>query len=656
MENGWTIEDACELYNVGRWGLGFFDVDDRGHLVAKTENATDISIVDSIEAACLEHGLQPPFIVRFPHLLRSRMVQINRAFDDAIAQFGYRSSYRCFFPAKVNQHRDVIAAAIRFGREFSGGMEAGSKAELCSLLLMADDDMPLLCNGFKDRRMIELALRGMQLGRNVTIVIEKLSELAMVVEVSTELGLRPRLGVRIKLAARSGGRWNASGGTKSKFGMSVSQLLEAIGQLRDHEMLDCLYLLHFHPGSQISNVRKIKLSIVEAARVYVDLIQMGVPLTTLDVGGGLAVDYTGERSQDPSSKNYSLHEYANDVVYYIQQVCREAKVVEPHIVSESGRAIAAHHSLLVIEVLETQSSVPSITPTDLEVCGSMTLLVELKDILESVSPGNLSESYHDAQAAIESVWQMFSLGAINLRQRAYAEQLAGSIFQKITRQLNQLAFVPSELADLRHQLANTYIANFSLFQAVPDAWALDQVFPVVPLHRLQEKPNRRAVVGDITCDSDGQINRFIGSDGGSNSLPVHEINGQPYYLGIFLIGAYQEALSDDHNLMGDFHAICVDEDGSIKVRRGESVLGVLENVDYREQELRDSLRNSVAHALVCDAEKAEITAIFESVMDSYTYLQPATPSVMDSAVRTRRDAAADDHFSPNTPKHGYDVR
>ena len=629
-ETNWTVEDSIDLYNLKRWGSGFFDVDQRGHLVANPSNTNQsVSVFDAIQTAS-ELGHNAPFIVRYLDIIEQRIAQINNAFNAAITEFEYAGSYRCFYPAKVNQHADVIAATIRAGKKFGGGVEAGSKAELLALLLMTDNTVPILCNGFKDRTIVEMAMRGSQLGRDVTIILEKPTELDLVIAVGRELGIRPKLGVRIKLAARSGGRWNASGGAKSKFGLTVSELLDVVSKLKHELMIDCLYLLHYHPGSQISNARKIKTSIVEAARIYADLVTNGAPLTTIDVGGGLAIDYTGEKNRDPSSKNYSLEEYANDVVFNIQQVCKETKVAQPNIISESGRAITAHHSMLVVPILASQQSDHGIETIDDAICQSNPVLSELKLSYDSLHPHNLSECFHDAEAAIETVWQMFAHGSLTLDQRACAEKLVGIIYRKIASMLGELDFVPSELADLRHQLAETYIANFSLFQAIPDAWALNQIFPVAPIHRLDQRPTKNAVIGDITCDSDGKIDCFIGSKGGRNSLRLHALDGNPYYVGIFLIGAYQEALSDDHNLMGNFHVISVSSNGDIDVRPGASAIDVLAHVHHEKEQLCESLEQSITSAVqesrIPDNEQQSFRKFFESVMQTYTYLAPERTS------------------------------
>lgn len=644
----WTTSDASETYNIDRWGSGFFGIDEQGRLVVHSgPDAKTVAIVDAVESAIAE-GLEPPFLVRYPDIIRQQIVQINAAFASAIEESQYTGNYRFFYPAKVNQHREVIQSVIESGRPFGGGVESGSKAELFALLLMTDESVPILCNGFKDHTMVEMAFRAMQLGRDITIVIEKPVELELLLECYHRIPIRPKLGVRVKLASKSGGRWNDSGGSKSKFGLSVLQLMEVVKRLRASNLLDCLELLHFHPGSQISNIRKIKTSLIEAARIYVDLLRIGAPLNTIDVGGGLAVDYTGQHSNSQSSRNYDLEEYANDVVHHIQQVCLQSDVPQPNIISESGRAITAHHSLLVVPVLKIQDSVEEFGPVDDAICQSANILKELKGILETIDDLSPSESFHDAQTAMDSVWQLFTNGAITLQQRSCAEQLAAKIYRNVASQLDELDFVPDELGNLKHQLADTYIANFSLFQAVPDSWALNQVFPVVPIHRLNERPTRQGVIGDITCDSDGQINCFTGGSGGNSSLPLHELRSEPYLLGIFLIGAYQEALSDDHNLMGNYHVVSVAANGTVSVCPGATTAEVLENVNHSQAGLNESIENSLQSALqrslITKDEKQEIREFLESVMLSYTYLS-ATPEPGDNQVALSYAATHPRHAS-----------
>jgi arginine decarboxylase len=643
--NHWSIEDSTDLYNIHEWGCGFYGVDGRGDLYANLNGQPErqVRIMDVVEKVQAE-GLDAPLLIRFPEIISQRTKQINEAFRRAIQEFEFKGTYRCLYPAKVNQHHEVIESVIRAGQPYGGGVEAGSKAELLSLLGMTDNNMPILCNGFKDQRIVEVAMRAIQLGRNLTIVIEKPNDLELILNCAERLDVCPTLGVRVKLAARTGGHWQASGGAKSKFGLNVSQLRQVIRTLKDRDWLDALTLLHFHPGSQISNVRKIKASLIEAARIYADLYKSGVPLKTIDVGGGLAVDYTGEQNQDPSSMNYTLQEYANDVVYYIQQVCDQMQVPHPNIYSESGRALTAHHSMLVVPIVETtpDTYVEKFESIDQAVCQSSPLLAGLNDIYRSLNQQNLVESYHDTQTAIETVWQMFSHGSLHLDQRICAEQLVWAICGRIQEMLAKLDFVPRELENLHHQLADTYLANFSLFQALPDSWALNQIFPVVPIHRLDERPDRRGVLADITCDSDGQISCFIGGAGPNKSLPLHSSNGQPYYLGIFLVGAYQEALSDDHNLMGKFHVVSVgrnDQSNRIEIMHGSTVREVLEHVNYNMNHLRESVESSVREALadrrIDRNQSREILAFFDVVVEDYTYLSEVfgPPPVLNSTIR-----------------------
>ena len=640
----WTTEDAVELYNLNRWGAGYFDIDSDGFIVVQADkqnrpgqSGQSWRLMEIVQSA-VQRGLQAPFLVRFPDLIRRRADEIHSAFASAIRESNYTGSYRCFYPIKVNQHFEVIQAAMQALAPNGGGLEAGSKAELLAAITITDSAIPILCNGFKDRSIVEMALRAIQLGRDLTIIIEKPNEIDLVLEGSRRLGIRPKLGLRVKLASRTGGHWQSSSGAHSKFGLSAPELMLAIDQLRQNGMLDQLRLLHFHPGSQITNVRKIKSSLIEVGRIYVNLVQQGVPLKTIDVGGGLAVDYTGQQNKDPSSMNYTLGEYANDVIHYIQLVCGDAGVPHPDIISESGRALVAHHSVLIVPVIGTSGSRPGepieVAAGDLQ---QITPLAELKEIYDTVNGKNLLEDFHDAQTAFEMALQMFSAGTINLEQRATAERLHWSICRRINQQLDSLDFIPRELENLRHQLADTYFGNFSLFQALPDSWALNQVFPIVPIHRLNERPARTAVLGDITCDSDGHIDCFIGATGQRNSLPVHELRktkGQPlpYYLGIFLVGAYQEALSDDHNLMGKFHIINVH--GSLdepEIVVGSTLLEVLAHVHHEPLQISRRTADSVSQAIQSgriDAEQGEqIQTFFDSIRTAYTYLNvPPSPS------------------------------
>ena len=621
--NKWTQGDSCDLYNIARWGCGYFDIDEAGFLTAKSQSGgKNFKILNAVESA-RRQGFNAPFIVRFPNIIHDRIRSIHASFAAAIGEFGYGGSYGCFFPAKVNQHQEVVAAVIESVKECGGGVEAGTKAELLAMLLMTDNSVPILCNGYKDETIIELAFRAIQLGRSVTIIIEKPNEVDVIAKFADQFGFCPTLGVRVKLAAQSGGRWNASGGSKSKFGLTIPQLQSVVARLRELELVQCLQLLHFHPGSQVSNIRKIKNSLTEATRIYAELYKADVPLKTIDVGGGLAVDYTGSKTNSPSSRNYSLQEYANDVVYYVQQVCSQASVPEPDIISESGRWVSAHHSMIVIPVIDSVLGIVGDATIDTTICDSIPLLAEMKEIYEADQLENLSECFHDTHVAIVNAWQMFAHGTLSLQQRTSAEQMAAQIYRRIADKLGDLEFVPPELDELRHDLAETYVANFSLFQALPDSWALDQLFPIMPLHRLTERPSIRAVIGDITCDSDGAINCFVGSSNAGKSLPLHELNGKPYYLGIFLTGAYQEALSDDHNLLGDFHVLNVACDGEVTIRKGATTIDVLAHVHHSPETIMEKIEQCMS----CDADlpvatREEIRQTLQSVVHGYTYLSP----------------------------------
>lgn len=639
LDNQWSVQDAADMYNLERWGVGYFDIDDEGFVVAvpQEDGSKNVRLHELVEHFQLK-GAAPPLLIRFPGIIRRRMAELNNAFATAIRNFEYGGTYSCIYPVKVNQHLEVIQAAIESGRRFGGGVEAGSKAELLAIIAMTDNDTPLLCNGFKDPSVVEMAMRAIQMGRQMTLVIEKPNELQLVIDCVRRLGIRPKLGIRVKLSARGAGHWQSSGGSRSKFGLSIPELLDAVAEMREHDLLDCLHLLHFHPGSQITNVRKIKASIIEATRIYADLVQQGVPLKIIDVGGGLAVDYTGYRNKEPSSMNYTLQEYANDVVYYIQMVCDQAEVPHPKIYSESGRALVAHHSMLIVPIVGTsqtnvgQVRLPPTNKADMD----MSPLTELTGIMEELSLKNVLESFHDAQTSMEIALQMFSNGSLTIEQRAMAEWMTWSICVKINSFLDDLEFVPPELDELRLNLADTYFANFSLFQALPDAWALGQLFPVMPIHRLTERPCRVGILGDMTCDSDGKIDCFIGSSGERRWLPLHPLNNNTYLLGIFLVGAYQESLSDDHNLMGKFHILTVDEDdpfGKSKLIYGSTLREVLEHVHHdwpwMASNLRDSVDDAIRNQRVSAELGEEIFSFYEAMSEKYTYLtdeivEPAT--------------------------------
>ena len=631
----WSVEDAVELYGLKRWGLGYFGVDADGFVMVcphRGESSQSVRIWDIVQQA-QANGLVAPLLIRFPELIRQRSREIHAAFNHAIEGFGYRGSYRCFYPIKVNQHCEVVNAAMQAVLASGGGLETGSKAELLAAITTTPTDVPVLCNGFKDKHVIEMAVRASQLGRSITVIIEKSSEIELLLETVQRLKVRPKIGIRVKLAARTGGHWQSSGGAKSKFGLTIPQLNAAIDRLVHHDLIDCLQLLHFHPGSQITNVREIKSSLIEIARIYAGLVQQGVPLQTIDVGGGLAVDYTGLQNKDPSSMNYTLAEYANDVVHYIKTVCDESAVPHPDIISESGRALVAHHSMLVVSVIGT-SHIDTETSFefDVEEIRDVAPLRELKEIHDSLNINNLAEDFHDAQTAVELALTLFSAGVLTLKQRALAERLGWSICNRINEQLDRLEFIPRELQELKHQLADTYFGNFSVFQALPDSWALQHVFPVVPIHRLEQRPNRHGILSDITCDSDGSISCYIATGSEQKSLPLHSCDGQegePYRLGIFLVGAYQEALADEHNLLGKFNIVNCHGPNQFDFVTGSTLLDVLQQVNHSPNKMADQLSRAISASVKSGAIDVktgqDILHFFDVVKNRYTYLDQPEP-------------------------------
>lgn len=670
-QNLWTTHDAVHLYGLDRWGRGFFNVNEHGNIAVKTEAANGQSVQydlnQVVESAAGQESV-PPLIVRFPGIIRQRIRQISNAFDNAIAEFEYEGHYHCIYPIKVNQHAEVVESVLQAQQQHSVGLESGSKAELLAVIARAENNTPVLCNGFKDSAIIEMAFLACAAGRNITIVIEKPSDVELIIEVSKQFTCRPRIGVRTKLGWKGAGHWSSTAGIKSKFGLNSTELLDCVNRLREHDLLQHLQLLHFHPGSQINDVRLIKSALIEATRVFADMVLDGVPLDTIDVGGGLAIDYTGNQNNQPSSMNYTLQEYANDVVYYIQMVCQQAGISHPNIYSESGRAVVAHHSILVVPVFATSER-----PKDSLKLGeqetkdaydpNLQPLSQLREILVDVEnriaagSANLdarvfSEAYHDAQQSLEMALQLFVNGHLTLRQRSLAERIYWRICYQIREVLNRLDFVPEDLKELRDHLADTYFCNFSVFQSLPDFWALEHLFPIVPIHRLDERPRQRGVIGDITCDSDGKIDKFLsGTSGKTNSLPMHEFNsGQNYYLGIFLVGAYQEALSDDHNLLGKFNTVIVDSQSSdsqpqLKLLPGSDLREVIEHVNHNWSDLVRRFAD------VCDAQLVDgignasnirkAKEFFESLSRHYTYLSQVSFSQIGKVNEVTQEAISE---------------
>jgi arginine decarboxylase len=626
----WSVVDAAELYEVARWGNGYFSVNDAGHVsvhpTKERGRAIDLKqLVDRLQL----RGIDLPILIRFAEILKHRLGEIHGAFQAAIGEHKYQGNYCCVYPIKVNQQRQVVEEVLQFGRPYKFGMEAGSKPELLAVVAMASNDTPIICNGFKDAEFIETAMLAHKIGRQIIPVVEKYTELALILEYAEKIGVRPQIGMRVKLAARGSGRWQSSGGYRSKFGLTVSEILRGLEELKRRGMADCFKLLHFHQGSQITNIRQIKAALNEAARVYTELARRGAGLEYLDVGGGLGVDYDGSQTNFESSVNYSLQEYANDVVYHVQSACDDAGVKHPTIISESGRAVVAYHSVLVFGVLgvseQGENGVPPQLNGDVE-----QPLIDMMETYQNVSVRNILESYHDAQQALDNAMNLFSGGYLPLDQRSCVENLFFALCHKIKRLTKQLEFVPEELEGLDSLLSDTYFCNFSLFQSIPDSWAIKQLFPVMPIHRLKQRPTRNAVLGDITCDSDGKIDQFIDRRDVKRTLPLHPYEGKPYYLGAFLIGAYQEILGDLHNLFGDTNAVHVslDDNGEVvleAVIKGDTVREVLDYVEFDSnhlvRQLRDSVEVAVREGRIGYEQAGRFLKFYEEGLGGYTYLE-----------------------------------
>jgi arginine decarboxylase len=628
----WTVSDAAELYDVNAWGKGYFSVGANGHLWVhpSKDPARGIDLKELVDKLVLR-GIHPPILLRFGEILKHRLGEIHGAFQNAIQEHGYKGDYRCVFPIKVNQQRQVVEEVFEFGKPYHFGLEAGSKPELLAVMALADNDTPIICNGFKDDEYIEMAMHAKKIGRQIIPVVEKFTELDLIIKHAERMGVRPVIGVRVKLASRGSGRWKSSGGYRSKFGLTVSEAVRVLETLRDLGMADCMQLLHFHLGSQITNIRQVKGAVSEAIRVYVELKRAGAGLQYMDVGGGLGIDYDGSQTDFESSVNYTLQEYANDIAYHIQNVCDEAEVPHPTIVTESGRAVAAYHSVLLFNVLGVSEFGEVNTHQELPEEAEQPL-IDLQETFKSLSSKNLLESFHDAQQALDAALNLFSLGYLPLIQRSLAENYYWAICRRIQKMAGELDYFPEELEGLESLLSDTYFCNFSLFQSMPDSWAVKQLFPIMPIHRLGEPPTRHAVLGDISCDSDGKVDQFIDRRDVKKTLRLHGLNGRPYYLGAFLVGAYQEILGDLHNLFGDTNAVHVNigENGEAlldAVIRGDTVREVLDYVQFNSNMLFEQYRRDVEAALregrIGYEESGRLLRFFEQGLNGYTYLEDA---------------------------------
>jgi arginine decarboxylase len=633
LQTPFTIADAEELYSISAWASGYFRVGRNGDMEVTLRSAPEhgVSIATIVEEL-REGGHQVPMIVRFPQIIEDRLDRINGAFAGSIAESGYGGHYQGVYPVKVNQRRVVIETIAEYGARYKTGLEAGSKAELA--LILVQDTHPealICCNGFKDDDFVRLALWGRKLGKPVVITLEKHSELDRVLRVSREMGVTPAIGIRYKLHAKGAGQWEASGGDDAKFGLTSTELIDAVARLRDEGMLDAVQMIHCHVGSQLTDVRRIKVAVREAAQVYVDVRAMGAGVRYLNVGGGLAVDYDGSKTTFEASANYGLSEYADTVVYTIKEVCDDGGADHPIIVTESGRALTAHHAVLVMPVIDVIG--PTRTPLALPPLeGEVHALVrDMEQLLRDVSLKTYREVYNEAVSNKETMHSLFDLGYLTLLERAHIEQLFGRVLVRIAKVIEQLDYVPEELEALPKRLADKYVCNFSLFQGMPDHWAIQQLFPIVPLTRLHKRPTRNATLVDISCDSDGKIERFIDLRDVRSTLPVHDLRrGETYYLGAFLTGAYQDVLANTHNLFGRVNEAHIRLEGKAwrieRLVNGQKARRVIENMGYEtetlhgwlQEEIRESERAGIT---LSDEEKRELGELYDSELVGYTYLE-----------------------------------
>lgn len=627
----WTIEDSNELYNMSGWGTSYFGINEKGDVyVTPCKDDTQIDLHDVMDELSLR-DITPPVLLRFPDILDNRIEKTWSCFKKASDEYGFTGENFIIYPIKVNQMQPVVEEIISHGRKFNLGLEAGSKPELHAVIaVQCQSDSLIICNGYKDQSYIELALLAQKMGKRIFIVVEKLNELEIIAKAAKKLNVRPNLGIRTKLASSGSGKWEESGGDASKFGLTSSELLKALEILEKKEMKDCLRLIHFHIGSQITKIRRIQTALREASQFYIQLHKMGYNVDFVDCGGGLGVDYDGTRSPNSeSSVNYSIQEYVNDCIYTFVEAANRNGIQHPNIITESGRSLSAHHSVLVIDVLET-ASLPEMDDEFEPGEASHPLVKDLYDIWDNLNPRTMLEDWHDAEQIRDEALDLFSHGIVDLQTRAEIERMYWSVCREINSLAKSLKHTPEELKNLDKILADKYFCNFSLFQSLPDAWAVDQLFPIVPLQRLNERPTRSATLQDITCDSDGKITNFVTNRNISHILPVHTLRkNEPYYLGVFLVGAYQEILGDMHNLFGDTNAAHITvKDGRYHIDQifdGETVEEVLNYVQYNPKKLVRQLEvwvtKSVKQGKISLEEGKEFLSNYRSGLYGYTYLE-----------------------------------
>ena len=630
----WSTEDSAELYAINEWGAGYFAIDENGEVAVSSTTANNVkvqaSVLDIIRQT-RERGLDAPVLIRFEDLLAQQIKRLNEAFRKAIKDSKYQGEYRGVFPIKVNQQCHVIEEIAQVGAPYNHGLEAGSKPELIiALSTLENRNACIICNGYKDQEFIDLGLQACSMGYKVFFVVETPSELPIILERSRVLGIKPMIGARVKLASMVGGHWNATSGDRSIFGLSTAQLIELVDTLKAEEMLDCLQLLHYHLGSQIPNIRDIRSGVLEACQVYMDLVREGACMGYLDLGGGLAVDYDGSKSDYVHSRNYSLDEYCADIVDVLMSTLDPFNIAHPTIVTESGRATVAYSSLLVFNVLDVATYEPGTIPDDIPASENI-MIRNLVHLTSSANERNIQECYNDAVFYRDELRELFKRGQINLRSRSLAENLFLSVMQRILAIADEMPRGLHEADKLKEQLSDIYYCNFSLFQSLPDMWAIDQVFPVMPLHRLNEEPTRQAIIADITCDCDGKIDRFADRRGTRKTLALHPLKpDEEYYIGAFLVGAYQETLGDLHNLFGDTNVVSIrfNDDGDyefIHEIEGDSIADVLSYVEYDPRTMQDRFRRNAELAVregkITASERLKIMTAFSDSMRGYTYYE-----------------------------------
>ena len=631
--NSWRTKDSSELYGVENWGSGYFKVNSDGEVTVrlrnmdKYENYSLYKIVQGLT----ERGITMPVLLHFPDLVYSRIAKLNKGFNKIIDEYGYKGKYNGVYPIKVNQQQHVVEEIVRSGSEYNYGLEAGSKAELMiAISSIKSAKAPIICNGYKDKEFIELALYGIQLGLNIFLVIERPNEVDEIIKSAAAIGVKPNIGIRVKLASTVGGKWAESAGDHSVFGLTASQIIEAIDTLKSADMLDSLKLLHYHMGSQIPDIRHIRDASGEAAKFYINLIKEGAPMGFLDIGGGLAVDYDGSKTIFDSSKNYSLEEYCGSVIDTVMQGLDEEGIAHPDIITESGRAVSAYSSVLIFNILDVNRLAADMGSIEISETAHESLK-NLNELLSIINIKGLQEHYHDAIYYRDEIRSHFQLGKVTLREKAYAEEIFWRVIKKIKTLASELKYIPDEMKKLENLLADIYYGNFSLFQSLPDCWAIDQLFPILPLHRLNEKPENPAIIADTTCDCDGKIDKFIGLYDIKRNLMLHDIRpGEEYILGVFLVGAYQETLGDLHNLFGDTHVIgiTIDSEGEMRLSReikGDSVADVLTYVEYNPSVLLEQIRKlaekGVKEKRYKPHQRKAIMSAFEEGMRGYTYFE-----------------------------------